>query len=134
MTMSPGYFSRNRFCVGRYDAQGRLYLTERVPFAYRELTDTRTHTSSDTDTLDSLAASYFAPLARTNGLLGPDELWWIIADFQPPEEPDEDVSAPPEWCIDPTRPIGPGVLVYIPSVRTVLERVFDESRRAEHEV
>lgn len=130
---TPGYYSRDKYCIARYDGAGRLFLNERVPFTYRELADNRIHVSTEIDTLDSLAAKYFAPLQANTSLIDPCELWWIIADFQPPVDPDEDVSPQPDWCYDPTLAIPPNATIYIPSVRTVFEQIFNESRRAEHE-
>jgi hypothetical protein len=52
-------------------------------------------------------------------------LGWAIADFQPEPQPD--------CAFDPTLRIPAGLRLVIPSVNTVLERVFNESRRAAHE-
>jgi hypothetical protein len=124
--MPPGYWSRYRFCDGLFDGEGRVYLSERVPFIYRELPDTIEVITNGTDTLDSLAARHYAALTQSPGLKDPSELWWIIADFQP------DPAA--ECMTDPTIVLIPANLkVYIPSPTVVTELIFAETRRIEHE-
>ncbi len=71
------------------------------------------HVVAQGDTLFSLAAHYFAPIPRAAGL------WWIIADFQP------------DPVHDPTIRLTPATTLVIPSVRTILESVFSETRRLE---
>ncbi len=88
-------------------------LCEREPYGYREFSDNREHVVSQGETLFSLAAHYLGSLPRGAGL------WWVIADFQP------------DPIHDPTIKLSPGSTLIIPSVRTVLEAVFDETRRLE---
>jgi hypothetical protein len=114
--MSVALYSRYTFCTAQKDEDGRLYLSRREPYRYRNLADNRVHRVAQGDTLQSLAARYFAGMPRPAGL------YWVIADFQP------------DPIIDPTIALVPGSHVFIPSVRTVLERVFAEARRYEENV
>ena len=111
--MPPRRFSRYAFCSAVLDDDERLVLTEREPYRFRPLPDNREHVVKEGESLFSLAGRYFAPLPRPAGL------WWVIADFQ---------SDPVH---DPTIALEPGRLLVIPSVRTVVEEVFSEKRRAE---
>lgn len=112
--MPVDVFSRDRFCDALQDDEGRLFLTEREPYTYRELPDTRVHVVGEGDTLTSLAARYFS------GLPNASLLWWVIADFQPGG-----------GIFDPTIRLAVGSRLYIPSVRTVEEDIFNEKRRKE---
>lgn len=111
--MPPQTSSRHTFVLGVEDDNGRTFLTERVPFAYRVLPDNLSHRVSRGDTLWTLAARYYAALARPSGL------WWVIADFQP------------DPIFDPTIQLVEGRQLVIPSLRTVLGRVFSETRRSD---
>lgn len=111
--MPPGNTSRFLFCQGIKDPEGRLYLTDRVPFRFRVLTDNRFHTVTDGDSLFTLAHLYFNPLPR------PSQYFWVIADFQP--DPIQDA----------TRKLTPGTQIVIPSVRCLTEEIFNENRREE---
>jgi hypothetical protein len=95
------------------DDKERLYLTDVEPYRFQSLPDNRQHVVQEGDTLFTLAALYFAPLPRPAGL------WWVIADFQP------------DPIHDPTLSLDLGRELVIPSVRTVVEDVFSESRRDE---
>lgn len=108
--MPPTRDSRHIYSRGRSDSAGRTFLTERVPYRYRDFADNERHTVSQGDTLFSLAAYYFA------GSESPSLLWWIIADFQP------------NPIIDPTIALQPGQVLVIPSLRTVIEEVFSDAR------
>lgn len=96
------------------DRVGALWLTDRVPFRFEALSDNIQHVIGAGDSLWTLAGRYFAGIPRPSGL------WWVIADFQP---------AP---IFDPTLQLTKGSVLFIPSLRTVIERIFDERRRAEH--
>lgn len=111
--MAPQARSRYLFCEGRLNANGAMYLTDRVPYRYRDLPDSRVHEVAQGHTLKKIAHAYFV------GIPNPQELWWIIADFQP------------EPIIDPTISLAVGRRLIVPSVRTVLEKIFSESRREE---
>ncbi len=111
--MAPRLYSRHTFCTAQEDDTGRTFLSEREPYRFIALDDNRVHRVGEGDTLHSLAALYFTPLPN------PAWLWWVIADFQ----------ADP--IFDPTIALTPGTLLTIPSVETILGRVFDESRRAQ---
>ena len=111
--MPPRRFSRHTFTSAVLGDDGRLFLTEREPFRFRSLPDNRQHVVKEGDTLFSLAGRYFAPLPRPAGL------WWVIADFQP------------DPVHDPTVALEPGRVLVVPSIRTVQEEIFSETRRAE---
>ncbi len=115
--MPPRKFSRHTFTTGFKDTSGpaevadRIQLTDREPFTYRNLSDNVHHTVLEGENLFNLAARYF------DGVDSPAQLWWVIADFQP------------DPILDPTIALIPGQVVVIPSLRTVIESVFSESRR-----
>lgn len=111
--MPPRRYSRHTFTLGVQDSEERLFLTERIRFGFKQLSDNRTHLVSQGETLFSLARLYFQGLPR------PDGLWWVIGDFQP------------QPVHDPTLQLTPGSVMVIPSRRTVEELVFAESRRRE---
>ena len=111
--MPPGSGSRYLFCEGYLDPRGRRVLTERVPFRFRPLPDTRLHTVHEGDSLFGLAGQYFAPLPRACGF------FWVIADFQP------------EPIFDPTVALTPGAVLHIPSVRVLNDVILGEARREE---
>jgi len=124
---TPGYWSRYRLCDAYYDDQGRLYLTIPAPFGYQDLPDNIDYILKEGDTLQTIAARVYADLRDAPGLKkkGVGNLWWVIADFQPPPIPDS--------CYDPTRRLTPGKKLILPSLRTVQELVFDEARRPDFE-
>ncbi len=95
--MPPGTGSRYGLCFGERDEKGRLYLTDRVPFRFQVLPDTRVHVVAEGETLFDLAGRYFEPLPRACGL------WWVIADFQP------------DPIHDPTLALEVGRKVHVPS-------------------
>lgn len=113
--ITPGALSTYRFCSAIVDEDtGQLWLTDPVPYTYRVLDDTIEHQVTEGDTYESIAAMYYQSI--------PDgaQLWRIVAEFQPTIPLDATVP-----------PIGP--VVYVPSIRTVLEEIFSESRRPEYE-
>jgi hypothetical protein len=107
----PRRFSRYQYSVATLDQSGALLLSDPEPFAYVALADNVIHTAETGDRLWFLAHRYFQPLARPSGL------WWILADFQPVP------------IFDPTLSIPAGTTIYIPSVRTVLEQIFNANRQ-----
>ncbi len=111
--MPPRRFSRFTFSKGIVGSDDRLFLTERIPFRFRQLGDTRQHIVKQGDTLHNIAARRFRPLPRPAGL------FWVVADFQP------------DPIIDPTIALSPGRVLFVPSVRTVIEQIFSEGRRLE---
>lgn len=111
--MPPRRYSRHTFATAVADDEERLFLTDVEPYRFRSLPDNRQHVVEQGDTLFTLAALYFAPLPRPAGL------WWVIADFQP------------DPIHDPTLSLALGRELVIPSVRTIVEEVFSESRRTE---
>jgi hypothetical protein len=63
------------------------------------------------DTLQSLASRFFAPFPN------PEQLWWLIADFQP------------DPIVDPTIDLEPGTILYLPSLEFIGSSVFSDARR-----
>jgi len=112
--MAPRLGSRFTFCRGVADDDGVLSLTDREPYEYRELSDTRTHRVVEGDSLFTLAAWYFRGLPRAAGY------WWVIADFQP------------DRIIDGTLVLDLGRVIYIPSMRVLTDVILAEARRKEH--
>lgn len=111
--MPPRQLSRHSFTRAITDLEGKLVLTDPVPFRFVDRSDNRTITVGDGDSIFSIAAREFRGYPR------PDGLWWIIADFQP------------EPIHDPTLRIEAGTVLVIPSNRTIEEEIFDRSRRDE---
>lgn len=127
---TPGLWSRYRLCDGFYDERKVLYLSIPEPFTYRPLSDTIEHVVQEGDTLQTLAARFYASLKDAPGLRRKNvgSLYWVIADFQPEPKPDA--------CYDPTIHLGStmkGQVLYIPSARVVQEIILNESRRHEYE-
>ena len=108
--MPPLRGSRHIFAQGHYDSDDNLYVSDRVPFRYQKMADSRRIVVSSDDTLWGLAAKYFASFPRPAGL------WWVIGDFQPTP------------IVDPTIVLEAGAVLVIPSERMVRERIFDPTR------
>ena len=109
--MGPRALSRYLITTASRDDAGRLVLSDREPFRFQELPDTRTHVVALGDTLFQLAGRYYQKLPRGCGL------WWVIADFQP------------DPIVDPTLELELGRVLFVPSVRTLTDLVFSEARR-----
>lgn len=109
--MAVRRLSRYQFSTLRLDSQGRTFLTERHPYRFTDLPDTIQYTVGEGDTLRGLATKYYGALPR------PERLWEVIADFQP------------DPIHDSTLKLDPGRLLYIPSLRTVTEVIYNERRR-----
>lgn len=108
--MPPRAGSRYLFCTGIVDEAGVVSLSEREPYRYRALPDTRLHTAREGDSLWSLAGAYFRR-PRACGF------WWVIADFQP------------DPVIDGTLRLEPGRIIHIPSDRVLDDVILGEGRR-----
>lgn len=113
---TPHDFSRHLFCHAIRDAKGRLHLSDRVPYRYVERSDNRFHIVGEGDTLFWLAHKYFDGVTDR-----PDQFFWCIADFQPVP------------IIDATLALKKGTTIVIPSVRCLVEEIFNEKRRPEFE-
>lgn len=109
----PGAMSRYLFTTGIREGD-TTFLTERVPFRYRELADNVIHVAQAGDTWDSLAGRYYGDMPRGCGF------WWAIADYQP------------EPVVDPTIALEPGARIVIPSQRVLTTIILGERRRREH--
>lgn len=105
--------SRYEFCERHQDVDGRLFLDARKPYRYRAFADNRSHVVRQGDTLFGIAGLHYKSIERGAGL------WWVIGDFQPVP------------ILDPTIRLTPGMVLIIPSVRTVMGEIFSESRRSE---
>ena len=104
--MPPLLGSRYASSYAYQDEAGRLTLSEREPFPFRELLDNQVHVVAEGDTLWRLADLYFQPLPRACGY------WWAVADYQP------------EPIIDPTLELEVGRQIVVPSLRTLTEQVL----------
>jgi hypothetical protein len=113
--MPAGRLSRHWLCQTVVDDQGRLYLSDRSRYLYRELPDNQYHLVVEGDTLFLLAATYFEGVERPAGL------FWVIADFQPTP------------IHDATLALENGRLLAIPSMRTLMEEILSPSRVDEFE-
>jgi hypothetical protein len=109
-------YSRYSFTTAQQDKDGNLFLSSRVPFRYQNLPDNRVHIIAEGDTVFRLAHRYFLPLDEA------PTLWDVICDFQP------------DPIIDPTLKLRPGRALFIPSVRTVIEVIYNENRRSDEAV
>lgn len=115
--MPPRKFSRHSFCAAIKDEDtGVFFLTDRVPYAFRNRPDNIHHVVQGGDSLWSIAGMYY-----DGSFDRPEGLWWVIADFQP------------DPVYDPTIELQGGSLIIVPSVRTVIEEIFSENRRREAE-
>ncbi len=109
--MPPNRDSRYRFTTAYQDEGGRLFLSEREPFGFRDRADNVQHVVRSGDTLDSVAATYFAPLANAA------QFWWVIGEYQP------------DPVLDPTVELAVGSVLVVPSLRVLQEEVLNETRR-----
>lgn len=123
MSMVLDIWSPFRFCSALEDSQGRMFLTDRVPFYYQNLPDNIEHVIVQGDTPRKLAAQYYSSLEYAA------ELAPFIADFQVDEATGE-----PAPIRDETIALTPGRRLWIPSLETVLAVILSEERRAEHDV
>jgi hypothetical protein len=109
--MPPRRYSRHTFTRAYLDDDENLVLTEPEPYRFKALDDNQLHVVNDGDTVFTLAGKYFKGVSRPAGL------WWVIADFQP------------DPIHDPTLKLAAGSILVIPSLRTVIEEIFNERRR-----
>lgn len=108
--MAPKVNSRDLFCTA-LQQDGRIYLSDRVPYRFRPFSDNRNHEAQQGDSLFTLSGRYFQPLEESS------QYWWAIGDFQP------------DPIIDPTVRLDEGRNIVIPSIRTLLELILNENRR-----
>jgi len=113
--MPPRKYSKFTFSDGYNFDEEKVILTTPFPFRYKNFKDNRIYTTSEGDTLFHIAGIMFRGLPRPVGL------WWIIMHFQP------------EPIHDPTIKFPAGTRLVIPSIRTVEEEIFNETRRDREE-
>lgn len=111
--MPPQFPSRHLYSLTLVRSDGYSLLSNREPFRFLPLTDTIVHVVAGGDTLFNIAGRYYKGFPRPAGL------WWIIADFQP------------DPIIDPTIALGESSTIFVPSVRTVVERILSDTRLQE---
>jgi hypothetical protein len=109
--MPPDIYSRYSFSASYEDANGKMFLTRAEPIRFEQREDNRNHLVNEGDSLSNLAGRYFDGFTDR-----PERFWKVIADFQPIP------------IHDPTIKLSPGSVVVIPSVRFLIEVVFDEGR------
>lgn len=113
--MPPIKFSRYQFVSQVLDETlNQLFLTDREKFAFQDFADNMTHRAREGDSLYSLANKAFRGMTNR-----PARFYWVIADFQP------------EPIHDPTLKLKLGRLMFIPSLRTLVEDIFSQRREAE---
>lgn len=83
------------------DSAGVVFFGQRRPIRFQDDVDTVAHLVSEGDTLQMLANTHY------QGFPDPSSLWWVIAEFQPIP------------ILDPTRRLGPGKILMIPSATLV---------------
>lgn len=123
-TMSRHTFTRqvSRVADSAFPAavlgQEVVYLTDREKYRYELLSSNISHVVREGDTLQNLAARYYAAFSDPPRFSAAS-LWWIIADFQP------------QPIHDPTIVLSDGATIVIPSKRTVTDRVFNPNVRTD---
>lgn len=90
----------------------RTYLAPRTPARYRPRPDNTPHIVREGDTLDSIAHRHFAGLGAGSARFTPEQLYWVIADFQP------------QPILDATIQLRPGTTLILPSQEFVLTEVL----------
>lgn len=108
--MPPRTNSRYANTFSTDDGNGRQFLAPREKFTFRELPDNIIHTVKKGDTLQNLAARFYANLSTK--VVSAANLYWVIADFQP------------QPIHDPTTQLVEGARLVAPSERVVRERVL----------
>lgn len=109
--MPPRRNSRHLLTTGLTDTNQNVFLADRVPLRFANLSDNRKHTVKEGDDLFNIAGRYFAPMDRPAGF------FWVVADFQP------------DPIIDPTLKLDAARVLIVPSIRTLIEIVLNEDRR-----
>lgn len=107
--------SRYQFSTLLEDEYGNKYLTDPVPFRYRDLPDNIFHIVKEGDTLHNLAARYYRDLANLP-IVSAANYYWAIADYQP------------EPIIDPTCKLEVGRMMVIPSTNTLRTQILQRPR------
>jgi hypothetical protein len=109
--MPPNRFSRHRFSLAFKDDDERLFMSESVPFLYRNLADNIQHLVAEGDTLQNISGRYYASMPRAAGF------WWAIAQFQP------------DPINDPTVRLTVGSTIVVPSLATLQNEILNERRK-----
>ncbi len=112
----PSTLSVYRFCQAFTDPDGRTMLTDIVPYRFQDLDDTIIHRVTGRQTLQDIAAYRYQAYGEEAYLL-----WIVLAHFQP------------DPVLDPTLPLEPGSILYVPSYRVIEEEILNETRRSDYE-
>lgn len=115
--MPPGTNSRHLLTTGVTRIEdGLTFLLDREPFRFVNREDNKRVTVRGGDTWQSLAVEHMGSIERA------EELWWVLADFQP------------DPIVDPTEALEAGKIIFVPSEDFVLSTVFADVRRDEVEL
>ena len=104
--------SRHQYSLAIQDPDGNWFLTDREPFPYKAYGDNFVHKANGNEAWADIAGKRY-------NIRRPAGLWWLVADFQPVDNP----------VIDPTLKVGANRPVIVPSTNTVSTFIFNERRK-----
>jgi hypothetical protein len=111
--MPPLINSRYFTCRGKFDEDGTIFLAERDPLDKGEILDgtETTHVVTQGEDLWGIASLYWSTGDEGPEDTYPEDWWWILADLND--------------IMDGTLDLEPGRVIYVPSLRTVREKVLN---------